>query len=75
MSGCRQRRLVVERRAKTSVRRDDPGQFTITLARQGFLPGDTIDVSVQGSDETLRALARSEGLVKLKRVRRAWEDL
>ena len=64
---------MVERRAKSSVLRDDPGRFTVTLARQGFLPGDTIDISVQGLDETLRALARSEGLVKLKRVRHVWQ--
>ena len=60
---------MVERKTKGSGRRDDPGEFIITLARQGFVPGDTIDVYVQGTDEVLGALARNEGVVKLKRVR------
>ena len=68
----RQRRLVVERKAKGSnSRREDPGEFTVMLARQGFVAGETIDVFIEGSDETLSALARNEGLVKLKRVSRS----
>ena len=62
---------MVNRKEKDSARRDDPGEFTVTLARQGFVPGDTIDVYVQGTDEVLSALARNEGIVKLKRVRPA----
>ncbi|KAF0288855.1 Arrestin domain-containing protein 17 [Amphibalanus amphitrite] len=62
------RRLVVERKAKSSTsRREDPGQFTVMLPRQGFVAGETIDVYLDGSDEVLSALARNEGLVKLKR--------
>ncbi|XP_043217423.1 uncharacterized protein LOC122379354 [Amphibalanus amphitrite] len=62
------RRLVVERKAKSSTsRREDPGQFTVMLPRQGFVAGETIDVYLDGSDDVLSALARNEGLVKLKR--------
>lgn len=60
--------LTVEKKAKWSLFGASLGQYHLTVERQGFTAGETINVRLDGSDALLRALADGNRQVRLKRM-------
>ena len=46
----------------------NPGQFTATLAKRGYVAGEVVDLWIEGADSVYTELASLDGAVKLKRV-------
>ena len=59
------------------MRDGNPGEFTATIGKQGYVAGEIIDLWIDGTDKVYTELAERNGYVKLKRVsrdgRRRWK--
>ncbi|XP_043197543.1 arrestin domain-containing protein 2-like isoform X2 [Amphibalanus amphitrite] len=60
--------LKMLREDKWTMWNGNPGEFSVTVAKQGYVAGETIDLWIDASDGVYTELAQLDGHVKLKRL-------